>query len=96
MLRHARGQVRMMMLHSDQSNALPRRPLPRVTGRGVIWVKVVREAGRCNAEQILIKRYILLEGPERLVVIEVAQVMAEKRLSPASERERPLELAANR
>ena len=58
-------------------------------------MQVVNDQLGPDGEQLLVKRDILLEGSEGVVMIEVAQVMAEERMPAAAQGERRLELTAD-
>lgn len=55
---------------------------------------VMHKACRLETEETLIMRNRLAVGSECLVVVEIADVVAEEGVAPAAERERRLELAA--
>src|SRR5437588_489331 len=68
-------------------------PPPGVPGGGVVRVLIAHDPLWRNPDQSLVQCLVMLEGPVGVVVVEVAQVMAEERLATMAEGERRLELA---
>ena len=102
MLRHTTGHVGMMMLHRNQELAVRERAVPRfgtlpcVSGGRIIRMPIVDNLHGFKGEKLLIKADVSLESTKGCVVIEIAQVMAEKSMPPVPERERGLQLPSDR
>src|SRR5262249_20899746 len=94
-LRHATGEVRMVMLDCEKGASFLGRPFSRVAGRGVIGVQVVRQNLGSDGKQLLVERDVRLEGAVGGIMVEVAEVVAEKGLAVAAEGEGTLELPAD-
>ncbi len=90
-LRHATGHVGVMMLDADRWT----RPsvLRAYRGRLIIGMQIVDQELRPQVEKSLIMRDRLGVGAEGLVVIEIADVMAEEGMTSPAHRERRLQLA---
>ena len=78
MLGHAGGDVGVMMLHADARQSVAFGPLPHVARRQVVRVEVAGQGLDLDAEQALEVLDPALEGAQRLVVLQVADVMADE------------------
>jgi hypothetical protein len=83
--------VRVVMLHRDELDVLA---LERVLGRQVLRVQVMGHDLRGHREQAPEVRDALGEGPEGLVVLQVADVMGDERVIVRAQAERALQLGA--
>jgi hypothetical protein len=92
MLGQAGRQVCVVMLDPHQPHSLARQGVRR---REVVRMQVVRDHGGRRAEQPLEVRDPLLQGLQRLVVPEVADVMADPRPPALGEAEGGLELGSH-
>ena len=85
------GQMGVMVLDPDELDALA---LERVFRRQIFRVKVVDDDFRTNREEPFEVHDSLAERAERLVVLEVADVMADPRAIALGDAERALQLGA--
>src|SRR5262249_34193614 len=92
-LGQARGEVGVVVLDPDQLDPVK---VERVLGRQVLGVEVVGDDLGLDREQPTEMRDALGERAQRLVVLEVADVVADPRAGPARQAERVLELGAAR
>jgi hypothetical protein len=89
--RHATRNVRMVVLHPDLSldSARQRHPRTHVSG-----MQIVGRHSRRNLEDVLHLRQRVFEEPHRLVVLQIADMLAQDRVSPLRQAEGVLQLAA--
>src|SRR5512139_2024045 len=87
MLRQARGNVSVMMLHPDRLQSFPFGALQRIARRQVVRMQIEGNDFRPDAEQALEVRDAGLERAQGLVVFHVADMMAEKGVMLAREAE---------
>src|SRR5262249_15683344 len=78
-----------------QSGALALCAVLCIPRRYVVRMQVVNQQFGAYPEQILIQDNISLKCTVSLVMIEIAEMMTQKRLLAAAQGERPLELAAD-
>jgi hypothetical protein len=95
MLGHATGQVRMMVLDGQQRAVLASGAFFGVSRRGVIRVQIAHDLLGPHGEQLFVEEHISFKRLERLPVVQVAQVVAEKDMPLAPQGERRLQLPAN-
>ena len=88
-----RGQVSVVVLDADVAHPVA---LQCVARRQVVGVQVVRDDLGGDGEQALEVRGAVGEGEERLVVAQVADVVADPGPRPLGDAERALELGAAR
>ncbi len=90
-LRHAACDVCMMMLHADLR--LQRKPL-RELGAHVLGMQIVSDGAWRDSEKLFQIGERLLEEQQRLVILQVADVLAEDAVASLGEAERVLEFGA--
>ena len=91
---HAGGQMRVVVLDADQGQALPLRPLSGVVGGEIVRVQIAGQSLRGDIEQALEMGDLPGIVIQRLHVLEIADVLAQKRIGPAGEAEARLLLRA--
>ena len=89
--RHATGNVRMMMLHADFSF---QRQFQREARAHVVGMQVVRHRPRFNPEKLLQVRQRFLEEHQRLVILQIANVLTQNCVGALGQAKRVLQLGA--
>lgn len=87
-LRQAGRDVRVVVLHAQKCRSLARGPFLGEPGGRVVEVQVVDQGGGTDGKEALIKLHVADELLKRLIMVEVAHVVAEERLPATAERER--------
>src|ERR1700678_1781730 len=92
-LRHATANVRMMMLHANLPlNIRSKRHL----GTHIAWMQIIRSHARFYAKHVLHVFECLFKKAHRLVVLQVANMLAENRIPILRQAESVLQLTAER
>ena len=83
--RHARGDVRVMVLNADRWQALAFGTCERIPRRHIVRMEIVRDHLRMHAKKLCQVRHPVFERTERFVILQVADVMAEESIAVARE-----------
>ncbi len=89
---HAGGNVGMVVLDANSRQPLARRPLQRVARGQVVGVKVVGHRRRLDTEQPLQVGHAVLKGQQRLVILQIADVVTQEGVVVAGQAEGVLQL----
>ena len=67
-----------------------------IAGRRIIGVQIVGNHFRLDSKELLVENNVFLERPESVVMIEIAQMMAQKSMPVTPQGKSPFELATDR
>ncbi len=95
-IHQARGDVGVVVLHPDEARGEPLGELGRVDGRGVVGVQIVGDDGGGDVQKVNEMSDSVNVGLERLVVLEVTDVVGDEGVPAAGDTERVLQAGAHR